>query len=360
MDERLVQWTLLKNLPELSNIIGKPIIKKIAEEYTTDQGRIDFILETPDEILIVELETKIDTAYKLSYCIEQVRGYRQISYTVSKPIKYAIIFEESTPIEYKRELLKFSNKLDIILKTYLISRIQELYTKVLEELKRTSGLYIGSPVAMDVTHLRYLNKIIDPFYKVSEDQLSIDDLKKIFKSRTNYGVYKRLSEDFEIVKYDINSAKLTEYGLRFRDALNAQLIKTTATMPDLSNEQKRILLEVLTNGNFTKCKVNIYYFLRFVHLTNGEWVPKSGTKLDKEKLEFINFLFSKSYSWNTASELLSFTCNQCEELNIVSRIKVKNNPFDKVILTQLGSRVLGFLELYLHLKREQIQIPLSL
>lgn len=255
MDERLVQWTLLKNLPELSNIIGKQIIKKMAEEYTTDQGRIDFILETPNEILIVELETKIDTAYKLSYCIEQVKGYRQISYTVAKPIKYAIIYEESTPVEFKRELSKFAGKLDIILKTYPISRIQELYNKVLEELKRTSGLYIGSPVAMDITHLRYLNKIIKSFYVASEDQLPIED---------------------------------------------------------------------------------------------------------KEKLEFINFLFSKSYGWNTASELLSFTSNQCEELNLVSRIKVKNNPFDKVILTQLGSRVLGFLELYLHLKREQIQIPLSI
>lgn len=44
MDERLVQWTLMRNLSELSTITGKPIIKKIAEEYTTDQGRIDFIL----------------------------------------------------------------------------------------------------------------------------------------------------------------------------------------------------------------------------------------------------------------------------------------------------------------------------
>jgi hypothetical protein len=169
-----------------------------------------------------------------------------------------------------------------------------------------------------------------------------------------------LSEDFEIINYDTDYAKLTEYGIRFREALNVQLIQTTATMPDLSNEQKRILLEVLTDGKFTKCKVNIYYFLRFIHLTNGEWLPRSSTKEDKERLEFINFLFSKSYSWNTVSDLLSFTCNQCEELDLANRIKVKSSQFDKVILTQLGSRVLGFLELYLHLKREQIQIPLSI
>jgi len=306
MEERLVQWALLRNFGELSKIIGKTIIRRIAEEYTTKQGRIDFILETPDEILIVELETKIDTIYKLTYCTQQVETYTLIDYNVSKPIKYAIIYDESTPIEFKKELTKFSNNLGIILKTYSLPKIQELYNKVLDELKRTSGLYIGSPVAMDITHLRYLNKTIEPFYAKSVNVLPIKALRKNFKSQTSYGVYKRLSEDFEIVKYDTNSAILTKHGIRFRDAFNAQLIQTNATMPDLSNEQKRILLEILTNGNFTKCKINIYYFLRFIHLTNGDWLPKSSTKEDKDKLEFINFLFDKSYRWNTASELLSF------------------------------------------------------
>jgi hypothetical protein len=35
-------------------------------------------------------------------------------------------------------------------------------------------------------------------------------------------------------------------------------------------------------------------------------------------------------------------------------------PTFKAYLTSLGSRVLGFLELYLHLKREQLQIPLQI
>jgi len=360
MDERLVQWTLLRNLPALGEIIGKPVIRRLAEEYTTDQGRIDFILETPDEVVVVELETQVDTPYKLSYCTEQVKRYMQISYSIPKPIKFAILIDDLTPGHYKRQLYDFAGKLGIILRTYPLLRIQELYNKVLDELKRTSGLYIGSPVAMDVTHLRYLNKPIEQFYQTSSDQISIDDLRKCFRSSTSYGVYKRLCEDFEIVKYYDEFATLTPYGIRFRDALNLRMIRATTTMPDLSNEQKRILLEVLTNGKFTKCKVNVYYFLRFIHLTNGEWLPRPGMKEDREKLEFLNYLFDKSYRWKSVSELLSFTCNQCEELNLASRIKEKGAAFDRVILTQLGSRVLGFLELYLHLKREHIQIPLSI
>lgn len=360
MEERLVQWTLLRNLPALSEIIGKPIIRRLAEEYTTDQGRIDFILETPDEVMIVELETQVDTPYKLSYCTEQVKRYMQISYSIPKPIRFAILIDDLTPGRYKKELHNFAKKLGIIFRTYPLLKIQELYNKVLDELKRTSGLYIGSPLAMDVTHLRYLNKPIEQFHRTSSEQILIDDLRQSFGSRTSYGVYKRLCEDFEIIRYDGGYATLTDYGVRFRNALNVKMIRAAATMPDLSNEQKRILLEVLTNGKFTKCKVNIYYFLRFVHLTNGEWLPRPGAKEDREKLEFLNFLFEKNYRWNSVAELLSFTCNQCEELNLASRIRQRKSTFDRVLLTQLGSRVLGFLELYLHLKREHIQIPLSI
>jgi len=350
----------MRNMPELRDIVGKPILRKLAEEYTTDVGRIDFVLETPEDILIIELETRIDSNYKLSFCIEQVRRYMGISYGFSKPIQFAIVYDESTPLRFQRELIRFSSEFGIILKTYSLPRIQKLYSKVLDELKRTSGLNIGSPVAMDVTHLRYLNKVIEPFKVAEAQQLPIATLRASFRSRTSFGVYKRLAEDFELVRYGKQSVELTAPGMRFRDALNTQLISTRATMPDLSMEQRRILLEVLTNGKFTKCKINIYYFLRFVHLTNGEWLPRPGAREDKDKLEFLNFLFSKSYRWNSASELLSFTCNQCEELDLVSKVKTRSQGFDKVIMMHLGSRVLGFLELYLHLKREQIQIPLSI
>jgi hypothetical protein len=105
-------------------------------------------------------------------------------------------------------------------------------------------------------------------------------------------------------------------------------------MPDLSTEQKRILLEVLTNGNFTGSKINIYYLLRFIHLTDGSWIPKSGTGEDKEKLEFINFLFGKTYRWGTVRELLLFTCNQCEELDLVERIRLAHSGYYRAGLSE--------------------------
>jgi hypothetical protein len=58
---------------------------------------------------------------------------------------------------------------------------------------------------------------------------------------------------------------------------------------------------------------------------------------------------------------MQFTFNQAEELGLVDSIESRpGEPTFKAYLTSLGSRVLGFLELYLHLKREQLQIPLQI
>jgi hypothetical protein len=277
-------------------------------------------------------------------------------------VRFVILFdEENTSPRFIRPLRDFCEKLNILLRTYSILDVQELYKKCLEELTKTTGIYLGPPVAMDVVYLRWLNKVIKVFYVAHADVLPFEKVRKVFKSRTSFGVYTSLAKYFQLIQEKQKQMiELTEYGKRFRDNYNAEIIQSRATMPDLSTEQKRVLLEVLTNGFFTKSKVNIYYFLRFVHLTNGDWLPKSGTPEDTEKLRFVNFLFGKSYRWTTVRELLLFTCNQCEELELAERMRIYKSRYDRVVLTTLGSRVLGYLELYLHLRREQMQIPLQI
>jgi len=362
MNESLVQWVLLRRPEYLQEKLGFELERKLGENYTTEQGRIDFAFEAKSEILVVELETGINNKAKFEYCLEQVTRYKDIDFVTQKPVKFIILFdEENTSPKFIKPLHDFCEKLDIVLRTYSILDIQKLYKKCLEELNKSTGIYLGPPVAMDVVYLRWLNKVIKPFHDKNADELSITDVRNIFKSRTSFGVYTSLTKYFELIEEKQNGmAGLTDYGKRFRDNYNAEIIKSRASMPDLSTEQKRILLEVLTNGVFTKSKVNIYYFLRFVHLTNGDWLPNSGTSEDKEKLKFINFLFGKSYRWTTIRKLLIFTCNQCEELELVERMRLSKSKYDRVVLTTLGSRVLGYLELYLHLRREQLQIPLQI
>ncbi len=362
MNESIIQWVLLKRPEYLQEKLGFELRRKLGENYTTEQGRIDFAFETNNEILVVELEAAINNKAKFEYCVEQVKRYRELNFATDKPVKFVILFDkENTPPRFVKLLCDFCEKLNILLRTYSILDIQKLYKECLDELRKTAGIYLGPPVAMDVVYLRWLNKIIKPFYDEQADALPFDAVRSIFTSRTSFGVYTSLAKYFELIDERQNRMiGLTDYGKRFRNNYNAEIIRSRAAMPDLSTEQKRVLLEVLTNGVFTKSKVNIYYFLRFVHLTNGEWLPKSGTPEDREKLKFVNFLFGTSYRWTTIRELLLFTCNQCEELELVERMKLPKSQYDRVFLTTLGSRVLGYLELYLHLKREQIQIPLQI
>jgi hypothetical protein len=65
-----------------------------------------------------------------------------------------------------------------------------------------------------------------------------------------------------------------------------------------------------------------------------------------------------NYSEGTVCDFLCFTCNHCEELGLIDRIKT-SGQFDRAVFTSLGSRVLNYLEMDINFKREKIQIPLQ-
>ena len=218
--------------------------------------------------------------------------------------------------------------------------------------------------------------MILPFFELEKDILQREDFIEYFnlkedKADSHFKVHKQMAEYFELIK-DISTTKkldkieLTNYGKRFRENINYEFItyksyiKSDLKRIDLSLEQKRILLESLMNGNIVelKGKVNILYFLRFVHLTEGIYVPK-GRKMDYEKISFTNSFLKTNYSEITLCNWLNFVCNHTVELGLIERINTNNN-YDRAILTSLGSRVLGFIEMDLHLKRERSQIPLQI
>lgn len=120
---------------------------------------------------------------------------------------------------------------------------------------------------MDVVYLRWLNKVIKPFYDEHADALPFDKLRSVFKYRTSFGVYTTLAKNFELIGEKQNGViELTDYGKRFRDNYNVEIIQSRAAMPDLSTEQKRILLEVLTNARktITDCILYMNFILLII------------------------------------------------------------------------------------------------
>lgn len=377
MNESLVEWTLLREQNYLSECIGLGLKKKVFQQYSTKYGRIDFAHELNDgRIAITELETIIDSKSKLEYCQYQCLEYANIKFENTKSTIIVILIAEETPIKYKKELINFSKKNNFEFKTYSLDIVNKYYKQLIEEAVRNSGIPLVKPVANNFTHLSCLNRLILPFFELEKDILQREDFIEYFnlkedKADSHFKVHKQMAEYFELIK-DISTTKkldkieLTNYGKRFRENINYEFItyksyiKSDLKRIDLSLEQKRILLESLMNGNIgeLKGKVNILYFLQFVHLTEGIYVPK-GRKMDYEKISFTNSFLKTNYSEITLCNWLNFVCNHTVELGLIERINTNNN-YDRAILTSLGSRVLGFIEMDLHLKRERSQIPLQI
>lgn len=356
MKESLVQWTLLQNLDFLSKSLDFPIAVKKGQEITTDFGRIDFILENSQKNhLIVELETVLDTKNKRDYCFNQVLNYKNVSY--SDNTAYCILFASETNQKSKSVVNQFGIENDILVKTYSINDVKILYSSTVERLSLSFGLSLPKPANYTICFLRWLNKILKPFKDFGKTFLDEKDLARYFTSAntTNFKCYLRLALDFEMLTEIKGGFTITANGFEYVQNFNPDIdFATNLSSVDLTNEQKKILLRIITNGNWSAHKVNIYWFLRFLEVTNGEWLPNVKS-FEKHKLDLVNGLFSVNYLSRTMYEFLNFACNWCMELGLVDRIKT-TTFYDKIYLTPLGIEINNILSLDLQLKKNRLNL----
>ncbi len=354
MNESIVQWTLLNNLDALSGLLNFKIAVKRGQEISTDFGRIDFVLENYSGTqMVVELETKLDNKAKLDYCFDQVKRYKNVSF--SPNTEYCILYASETKPNSKSMVSAFGREHDVTIRTYSIEEIKTLYVSTVKRLSLSFGLSLPTPKTYTICYLRWLNKILKPFYDYSKDKLHRKEFDRYFTSRTNFECYRRLALDFEMITQKDNHFMITENGKDYIKNFNID-VYSTRKLPavDLTNEQKKILLRVITNGNWTTHKVNIYWFLRFIEVTNGQWLPK--TKIfQKTRLDLVNSLFGVDYKSRTMYEFLNFACGWCMELGLVERIKTKTK-YDKVYLTPLGVEINNIFGLDLQLKKSRLNL----
>lgn len=356
MKESLVQWTLLHNLDFLSNNLNFPIAIKKGQEITTDFGRIDFILENNHkDQLIVELETILDTKSKRDYCFNQIINYKNVSFTDNT--NYCILFANETNQKSKKLIYNFGITNDVLIKTYSINEVKKLYSSTVERLSLSFGLTMPKPANYTICFLRWLNKILKPFRDFEKTFLNEKELAFYFTSAktTNFKCYLRLALDFEMIYQNKKGFTISNNGIEYIENFNLEIdYASNLSAIDLSSEQMKVLLRVITNGNWTAHKVNIYWFLRFIEVTGGEWLPNI-KDFEKHKLDLANGLFSVSYRSRTMYEFLNFACNWCIELGLVDKIKTSTN-YDKVYLTPLGIEINNIFSLDLQIKKNRLNL----
>jgi hypothetical protein len=358
MNESLVQWTLLKNLDFLGKCLNFRIASKVGQEITTDFGRIDFIVKDfSNNHLVVELETILDTKPKLDYCFNQTINYKNVSF--ANNTQHCILYAMETPSNNQLMVQKFGIANNIQTYAYSINKVKNLYVDTVKKLSLSFGLALPQPKTYEICFLRWLNKILKPFADFHKNTLTKSELATYFNSPTgtNFKCYLKLAFDFEMVE-DLNGQyRITPNGSDYIANFNPYVHNCSSTeIPslDLTNEQKRLLLKVLTNGNWTVHKTNIYWFLRFIEVVNGEWIPN--TKIfAQDKLDMVNSLFGVSYKARTMFELLNFTYNFCSELGLVERIKT-GASYDSLYLTPLGIEVNNIFSLDLQVKKNRLNL----
>ncbi len=356
MNESLVRWTLLNNVDYLAKSLDFQIAAKKGQEITTEHGRIDFVVENAcQEQLIVELKTTLNSRSKLSQCFTQVLNYKNIRF--ADKTDYCILYALETSSRWQRRVSEFGQKNDVLIRSYSLNEVKGLYASTVERLSLSFGLALPQPSTYTICYLRWLNKILKPFKDFSRDVLSVNELASYFSSpqTTNFRCYLRLALDFEMIEGNGDSFTITNNGRDFIGSFSIR-IDTATNLPsvDLTNEQKRVLLRALTNGNWTVHKVNVYWFLRFMEITNGGWIPNT-MDFDSSKLDLVNGLFGVRYKKRTMYEFLNFACNWCMELGLVERVKYASD-YDRLFLTPLGVEINNIFSLDLQIKKSRLNL----
>ena len=356
MKESLVQWTLLNNGNYLAERLQFPFSRKVGQEISTDYGRIDFILENSyNQQLVVELETVLNTSSKLKYCFSQIVNYKNVRFT--EETSYCILYADETPETIKTQIANFGRENEILIRQYSLNSIKQIYSQTVQRLSLNVGLALPNPKNYTICYLRWLNKILKPFKDFEKNTLTFDEIYLSFTGKTNFNCYLRLALDFEMIEEKENTFFLTNNGIDYINNFNPFINHTdNVSTIDLTNEQKRLLLKILTNGNWEGKvhKMNIYWFMRFIEVTDGNWFPKS-FPFDDDKLQIARGLFKVSYKHRTMKEFLNWCSNYCEELGLIDRI-MSTTIYDRIVLTPLGVEVNNIFSMDLTLKRSRMNL----
>jgi len=282
-------------------------------------------------------------------------NYKNVRFT--EDTNYCILYAEETNFTSRKRVHDFGKTNNVLVRTYPLDDVKKLYAKTVERLSLNVGLALPNPKNYTICFLRWLNKILKPFRDLKKEVLTFKEISMPFTGRTNFNCYKRLALDFEMIEDRNNRYHLTKNGKEYIENFNPYIFNASnVSSIDLTNEQKRLLLKILTNGNWDNKvhKTNIYWFMRFIEVTDGSWLPKR-FPFDDEKLEITRGLFRVSYSYQTMQQFLNWCCNYCEELGLIERIN-STTDYDRLLLTPLGVEVNNIFSTDLSLKKNRMNL----
>lgn len=388
MEELVVEWTLVRRPTFVSELFSKSLglpntdLKLVKEQFADDNGRVDLIYQDDNHIFLVELETSLSGKY--DFCLEQTKRYKNMaSRFPGKSVHTIILYaKDITNENLRNRLVEDCRTEGIKIVEYNIADVQKIYDEEISILAKNIGLEIAD-IRSDMPYtLSAANRFMLAFQRAKKTCMTTVQIGKALPtskgknkgkpwSQTSVVQHGYLAESMGLTYRETVHGKVfhnvTDIGQQFTEkmdisSIDISKIGTVKSSINLTLDQRRILLTQLLKDNFSQIprhKAMILLFLRFITITRGEWVPKQRSyAFDPGDVKLLNHILATNWDKQTnLGNVLTWSRNYCEELGLIETIKGERKGSERAVMTTLGSRIYGLLELTQLLKREIIHIP---
>lgn len=368
MNERQIQFTLLENPKELSNIMGFNVNLKAAYldlKPWGGKGQLDFVMEdAAGNAYIVELEKEINSKAKVEHVVEQVQRYANIApkiYPKLAPIVILTATSASHHIDTIKNQLAAA-RIPHEIKNYDMNYIKKLYHQIMEYNQLLFGLSPDEIKSDAVASLKQLNAIFALFKTKKVKKLTLQQLK-------NAGLWKHFStllqrlhfcEQLGLISINDDTVHLTPQGERYVYYTNIPY-RIGKNYLELNDIQKAIIRQNLIRhlrkkDNFNSLIKKLIIYIQFILLVQGSYDRYDSGAINLYRQLLRRFISLKD---ETISNLIYWSHNYAKNLDLIREEREGNQL--RVSLTPTGTQFYRMTCDILNIRREEeMMLPSSL
>lgn len=209
-----------------------------------------------------------------------------------------------------------------------------------------------TPKVVGTYNLSNLNKAFFVFFNKGKEELSKNEIKSFWGwSTTSFAQIRKMLSCFNLCIFESGKVLLTEKGKGFLEKANFSRYSKNKDAPELTVNQKAILLGILKetdSRNINEIRMQILCTLRFCcdYFSEGGFKPiMRDSKLSYSNLLVLNKFFYTNYSEHnemtvSANNIIIFGTNYCKELGLIVSIKNNSTKAELHVPTRIGLSLL--------------------
>ena len=363
MNERQIQFTLLENPKELSNIMG--LSASVIAAYLDLKpwggvGQIDFVMEDDlGNAYVVELEKEINNKAKVEHVVEQVERYASISHKIYPQLAPMVVLAAQSDPKYLNALSDRLHTLQVQHKiiNYDLIRIKKLYYSILDYNQLMFGLSPVEVKSVAVASLKQLNAIFAFFKAKKTTQMTFQQLReaKLWQHFSTLMQRLKYCEQLGLLSIRDEFVFLTEQGEKYvyYTSIPYRIGKDYIDLNDIQKAliRQNLIHHLRTEDNFNSIIKKIIIYIQFIILIQGTYKRDDPGVISLYRQLVRRYVSLKD---ETISNMIYWSHNYAINLNLITQ-DVEDNSF-RITLTPAGTQFYRMSCDILNLRREEKMI----